>query len=511
MNRESDLSRRSADIRKFFRTTTSHKAVSQFLRDVELEMAEYQTEINKLKIAIHALKHKQNRLKKTAEMYKPLLAPIYAIPLEILKVIFGFFCEKNVLSRSTSPAAIRLSMVCGRWRDIVYSTPGLWSGITVDFISWTRDFHVLNELTERLMKQSGDSSLRLSLKFSGDDFDEGSEREALRPALQSLIQNCERWESVDLTIVPPHFPSSIFSPINGRLPLLTSLTLDGRGEHATWDRPFDYFEISPALRSLCINPYFFDLEEGTVSLPWEQVTSLHMPVSHNSWAFSILSSCPAVEHLEVDQVDVLDDDDSYSGHITSSKVKTLVITSARGQIDVDGVLQHATLDLRYLPITDEQTISLLRMIPMLTSLCIEELSDEQENYIITRPFLDGLAANASLNSLSSTPLVPRPSNLRVVVHAKDLQADTFLETLSSRWLPDPADESEMGIDCLRVVSIVVILESEGKGGQLDDLSCLRDAGMRLSITYGALSELYPDEDGPGVDEGQGDNGGEGTG
>ncbi|KAJ8083130.1 hypothetical protein PM082_008999 [Marasmius tenuissimus] len=44
---ENDIASRSAQIRKFLRTTTSNKTiVSQFLHDVELEMQNYQAEIN---------------------------------------------------------------------------------------------------------------------------------------------------------------------------------------------------------------------------------------------------------------------------------------------------------------------------------------------------------------------------------------------------------------------------------------------------------------------------------
>ncbi|KAF9256030.1 hypothetical protein L218DRAFT_882733, partial [Marasmius fiardii PR-910] len=168
MTRETDLARRATEIRKYFRqtiTNTNKAIVSQYMQDVEAKMDEYKAEIERLQTAIYALQSKQNRLKATTDLYRPLLSPIYSMPSEILTMIFKFFCEENVLSRDRLPAAIRLSMVCGRWRDIARSTASLWSSISIGFATWTKDFHVLNQLTKRFMRQSKNSPLELTLDF----------------------------------------------------------------------------------------------------------------------------------------------------------------------------------------------------------------------------------------------------------------------------------------------------------------------------------------------------------
>ncbi|KAL0570083.1 hypothetical protein V5O48_011877 [Marasmius crinis-equi] len=556
MSPESDLARRSAEIRKFFRTTTSDKAtVSQFLHDVELEIAEHQTEINKLKTTIYALEHKRNRLKRTAERYKALLAPIHAVPPEILATIFEFVCECNLVSRSKLPAAVRLSVVCGRWRDIVCSTPRLWSDVSIDFRSWTKDFHVLNELTERLVKKSGNCPLRLTLILPSDDFDgDQAERQGVHSALRCLVEHCERWESVALRLAPSHFPSSIFGSICGRLPLLTSLSLyRADGDPTNWSSTFNYFDNCPSLRSLRIHPQLFS-DEQQASLPWSQLKSLRILAAFNDEAFSMLSLCPAVEHLELCRVGDLESNVEYSGHVASSDIKTLTITKACEQIEVDGVLQHTTLSgisslvimgdsacinkkdwptwngahlqsflhrsscnitslhFRNLPITDAQMLSVLSMIPSIKSLCIEEFTEERKNRIVSKTFLEGFTVKASLDPSFSVPLVPSLDTLKLVVHAQGLESDSFLEALSSRWLPDRAEAAEMGVHCLCSVTIVV-LEPDGvkENGQLDGLFCFKDAGMRLSITYGTLYDLYPDVYEAGTDEEDGENVGEGTG
>ncbi|KAL0065736.1 hypothetical protein AAF712_007219 [Marasmius tenuissimus] len=470
--RENDLFGRSAEIRRFLRTTPSNRAtVSQFLHDVELELASYHTEINRLKTAIYALETRRDRLERAAERYKSLLSPIHIVPSEILTTIFNFACEWKKLSRDALPDTLRLSMVCGRWRDIIFSTSRLWASIEIDFDEWTTDLYVLKQLSELFIERSKASPLRLSLVLPGDDYSGSpAAKEEILSILRAVFGQCERWKDVALDVVPQDFPSSIFDSIR------------------------------------------------------------------------------AVEHLRLVEVGGLDESNNdHSSHVVNSGVKALRTMSAKVQGDVDGVLKHTTLGglsslriwgergcltdewptwdntcleaflqrsscfitslhLDALPIIDMQVLALLRLIPTITSLCVGELSCEQENRIVTASFLDGLNT-----SLDSVPLAPQLTHLKVRVHAHNLASDAFLKALSSRWLPDPRHARKIGVECLHFVTIVVIVSSEQdqKDGHLDCLDCFKDAGMRLAITYGTFSELYPgvdnedeEEDGEGEEEGE---------
>ncbi|KAJ8083143.1 hypothetical protein PM082_009012 [Marasmius tenuissimus] len=540
MARESDLGRRSTEIRKFFRTTQSNKSVvSQFLVDAEAEIAEYEVEIDRLETAKYALENKRDRLRRTTELYKSLLSPIHSIPTEILTMIFGFACEENILSKSPLPAAVRLSTVCGRWRDIVLSTPKLWCSIFIDFSKWNApdDLHVLNAMTERFICQSKQHPLRLNLEFPIDDFDDGSDMEGAEPALQALIQHCARWQSLSLSIVRASFPYSIFEQIRGRCPLLQSLCM--RTIHLfayldDWDEypPFNYFEVCPSLRHLTLDPRIYPLNKTI--FPWSQVRNLRIETGLPEIALPVLSLCGAAERVELSEIGDVDEEGPYNGHISSCAIKSLAISKAEEQCDVDDVLECSTLSslssleiwgaadsstekwqtwscgnlqdfllrsscvltslhLRCLPITDTQTLSLLRMTPTLESLIIEEFPQNERNRIVTRRFLDGIAADAPPSLLSSTPILPRLARLRLVVHSPGINAKVFLKPLSSRWHPDPEQATEVGVACLRFVNIVVLFEGAiiPDVKPLDGLRCFRSAGMRLVVTYGNVAELYP--------------------
>ncbi|KAK1227528.1 hypothetical protein PQX77_009435 [Marasmius sp. AFHP31] len=545
MTRESDLARRSGEIRKFFRFTTSNKAtVTQFLHDVDIEMKSYHAEINRHRTAIYTIERKRDKLKRTAELYGSLLSPIHNAPSEILTMIFTFACERNALLPSTTPDSLRLSMVCGRWRDIIFSTPNLWASIEVDFDQWTSNFHVLDELLELFIRQSKASPLRLALTLPGADYDGGaSGRDEVLSILRSLVEQCERWEHVMLKTVPHHFPSPIFELIRDRLPLLRSLYLvkhHESGELDEWNHwkqlPFNYFDNCPALRTLHVSPELFEPPEEEIALPWTQIKTLRVSTCFNVTAFPFLALCTSAECFELSEAGgVPAGEADYSNHVVHNRVKIVDVVSAANQGEVDGVLRHVTLGnlsslrisgsrnslvdwptwdstcfetflhrssctitslyLKFLPITDVQTLSLLRMIPTIRSLGIEERMIIRLNRIVTGRFLDGLNASQESPSPSSTPLVPQLTDLKLVVHARHLDSDAFLTVLSSRWLPDP--ELGVGVECLRNVAIVVILSSGGdqdfeRKGRLDCLECFRDAGMQISVTYGTLTQLYPD-------------------
>ncbi|KAJ8083148.1 hypothetical protein PM082_009017 [Marasmius tenuissimus] len=173
-----------------------------------------------------AIEDKREKLKRKAKLYESLLSPIHALPSDVLATIFAHSCEQNILAPFALPPALRISMVCSHWRDISFSTPRMWSHMTINFGLWKEKHRVLHEITDWCMNRSWPSPLRLSLTLPGDEFDEGfPRRHGVLAALKLLVENCERWEHISLSIRPPRFTLSIFDPIRGRLPLLKSLSL----------------------------------------------------------------------------------------------------------------------------------------------------------------------------------------------------------------------------------------------------------------------------------------------
>ncbi|KAF9256031.1 hypothetical protein L218DRAFT_1007917 [Marasmius fiardii PR-910] len=271
----------------------------------------------------------------------PISSIIHSLPSEILTMIFKFFCEKNVLSREQLPAAVRLSMVCGRWRDIANSTPSLWPSISIDFKAWTKDFHVLNQLTEYFMERSNHSPLQLEIKFPETSFDPESDMAPARPAMTALVQNCSHWASVSLGVFCTFPPFNILAPIRGHLPSLRSLSLYRLGDIVDMvGSSTTIFDTCPSLRCLAIEvPVMGHLEE--LDLPRTQIKELDLLDSYSNWAIEFLSRCPEVEQLSFSNVgDVAEGEEDYDGHVISDKVKSAIIR-AEEQCEVDGILRHS--------------------------------------------------------------------------------------------------------------------------------------------------------------------------
>ncbi|KAF9256303.1 hypothetical protein L218DRAFT_881930, partial [Marasmius fiardii PR-910] len=96
------------------------------------DLAVYQTEINKLKVAIHLLETRRDALSVSVARYRSLLSPIYRMPTEILTHIFSFCCDENVISPGYGPPAVMtLSAVCESWREVALTTPRLWSCMSI--------------------------------------------------------------------------------------------------------------------------------------------------------------------------------------------------------------------------------------------------------------------------------------------------------------------------------------------------------------------------------------------
>ncbi|KAG7095863.1 hypothetical protein E1B28_006555 [Marasmius oreades] len=511
-SRDEELARRSSQIRRFFRSTVANKAiVSQFLTDVEVEL-------NRLQAEIYALQNKREQLKTTADLFESLLSPIHAMPLEILSTIFAFCCEKNVLSPSFLPPVVHLSMVCGRWRDVVQSTPSLWSSISIEFDAWSAQTHRLEPLTEQFMQFSKSSPLYLSLKFPFVTVDD---LVPVRPALDAMVRNCERWDRLHL-IYNQFLPVDAFAPIRGCLPALKYLCLNFIGSGQELFTASQLFDTCPSLRSLKLQrvPLESEDEDGSPHLPWNHIKKLHIHTAFSGDAFPILALCREVEHLKLTDVGgVSDGGEGYSGHIVTNSIKFLTVVG-EAQDDLDDILRHATLkgltsldiaieqsdpairltwdgshmrdfflrsscsltSLRlHIPFTDRQALSVLQMVPTLKSLCIEEFSDKKGNLTITDAFLNDIAVNASLTSASATPILPKLNELKLKIHKDDINSHSLVKLLSSRCFPS---NFCVDVECLQSVEIVVFKSKEHpEERSFDDLHCFGDAGMRLSITY----------------------------
>ncbi|THU86352.1 hypothetical protein K435DRAFT_868364 [Dendrothele bispora CBS 962.96] len=190
----------------------------------------------------------------------------------------------------------------------------------------------------------------------------------------------------------------------------------------------------------------------------------------------------------------------YRGHTLAPLVPLVLQTqalSARGSPSA-----HPSLSLRSgfmltslcidSPITPSECLSLLRLFPDLRELEIREPSSDPEFEgldfpwkIITDGFLNGLRTSYSTDSLfknrTTIPCIPRLLHLSLHVTKPTFEPETLDEMVRSRWIPDPAFSSEIGIDCLRSIKLIGDERATEEPLVYKSLMELENFGLRVEI------------------------------
>ncbi|KAL0065883.1 hypothetical protein AAF712_007187 [Marasmius tenuissimus] len=135
-----------------------------------------------------------------------------------------------------------------------------------------------------------------------------------------------------------------------------------------------------------------------------------------------------------------------------------------------------SLSLVWLPITDQQTIDLLELMPTLTSLEIVERETNAPNVIITGKFTRRLVVDSQ-----TSPFLPFLTKIMLAMQTKGLVEQDLLDVISSRWNPDPIQARESGVECLRSVGITVTGKHTGQDS-LSSLARFKAEGLQLNVT-----------------------------
>jgi hypothetical protein len=181
----------------------SPNEVKKIIFDAEQEMAKYDAEIGRLKNAIIALENCKIELDAYTKELKWLLSPIRRLPMEVLsQIMCGYTTspfEDSVRIRferdRVDAPPIVLAQVCKHWRSVAMTTPHLWSRIDLHLKSGT-----IVDDEERRKAVSSVLSLSKSCPLSVMIFEDygSKERGTLHPALQGILQESYRWESLVL-------------------------------------------------------------------------------------------------------------------------------------------------------------------------------------------------------------------------------------------------------------------------------------------------------------------------
>ncbi|KAF8175788.1 hypothetical protein BJ912DRAFT_1134087 [Pholiota molesta] len=212
---------------------------------------------------------------------KPLWKPaaprscLSQLPPEIMGEIFARACHATTHNfhsdtrRHLRTTPFILGHVCTDWREIVWSTPHIWSHLAL--VLSTTLYETQMVLLRDWLGRSGVCPLHISLLF-GDEHD-WSDR-IPNELIEMLVETSHRWRSIYF-VLPEAWYSGL-AKIESKLPLLVEASTQPLwsdcGLPSASRKHFTLLQSAPALKDMRLNGYYL----AGVQIPWAQLTSIKM-------------------------------------------------------------------------------------------------------------------------------------------------------------------------------------------------------------------------------------------
>ncbi|KAF8994789.1 hypothetical protein BDQ17DRAFT_1366368 [Cyathus striatus] len=220
------------------------------------------------------------------------------VPYDILREIFITACSVNfddrqqLLKQATSDP-LTLGSVCRTWRNVTTTTPNLWSSI---FLIHSPSHPTLKlGLLDLYLTNSKNFPLSIWFDVGGLGPRPQLPFGQVLSAFEKLIRHCERWEHLDIYIIPDQEGEfrKLLGNVKGRIPLLRSLHI----RRPTQISNMDMLLSAPRLQTFSTsstNRYSID----SLKLRWDQLVSLQICVSRKD-AVQTFASCQTLEHCHL--------------------------------------------------------------------------------------------------------------------------------------------------------------------------------------------------------------------
>ncbi|KAK7029493.1 hypothetical protein VNI00_014526 [Paramarasmius palmivorus] len=257
-------------------TESQTNIILDALRSLSSQLEEIQRTIFNWEGTMADLKEQRDAITLKISQYQRILNPIRTVPDHVLRSIFRYYVDANVLIQdSLDPShdtAWKLGQVCYLWRQVVLSSPSLWSDVTIRLPSALEYGLALERMQKRLtthLSRAKGSPLTISLNTEC----------TLRPAIPFMAIIASHSENIiDLCLMPKEDNLSVIhsmsSMVMGLLPLLQRLTVDfgtSTQRYLPLVYPFsDGFSIAPQLREVTIFGDYSNLP-SLLELPWDQI------------------------------------------------------------------------------------------------------------------------------------------------------------------------------------------------------------------------------------------------
>ncbi len=291
---------------------------------LEGQLPVYDTLIDRLNTAVEELETYRATIQRVSKEFSSTLAPIRHLPSDVLRSIFRETQSQNPVGQSLyyhrptirfMHGTLTLGQVCASWRDIVVSSPELWSHIRITFPSFTVDNTALSPLLKAILPLSG--QLPLEIRFISD---RNTTTDKAIEAFSLLLGERRRWRSASLKLSFDSLQQLRAS--NGKLAYLESLILMTPNPPME-TRVFppgdvsDVFIDAPSLRKVVLH----EVECGSFAFPSQ--------LTHLAASFTAIHNLHTLSLLEELHLGERHDDIAFHHRITLPKVRRLSVSSLK--------------------------------------------------------------------------------------------------------------------------------------------------------------------------------------
>ncbi|KAE9411379.1 hypothetical protein BT96DRAFT_911971 [Gymnopus androsaceus JB14] len=462
-------------------------------------------------------------------------APIRWLPNEIFTLIFELVCvgPANLQKiQGDAPPVLQLSAVCSHWRSVLQSAPSFWTDMDVWFDAEGNIPRF--ETVQLFLDQSKEKLLTLSIRF-----DHGGDAIQLQkilghPAFLAIASQAHRWEFLELTGQWPEDLCILRAPVISSCPELETLQLfefdecnDGfflgfvsmpklthlPGEyfhplHPTQDIPWHQLtrvgldammHDVPRLVELCGNLLELDIH---LDPHWEiDIPHLHTSTAHQNLEClcimlgSLNPDDPETDTLEqllatlsfpsLTELEIINDDEPPDQ-------KQTVVRCSFGMLDnlineCSSTLEELTL--HNISISDSDLIALLRNLPSLTSISIQDphIASASTPVNVICPL--STAFIESLRVKTNPVLLPNLERISLLIR-KEFDEKTLVRMINSRWSlhedSDDEDEDEdVEINFLYFAAVRIQLPGVDLE-KLGPLKAMKEEGLEISVKTGMV-------------------------
>ncbi|KAF9457773.1 hypothetical protein BDZ94DRAFT_1326013 [Collybia nuda] len=288
---------------------------------------------------------RRDLLLKRIKRYRVALAPLKALPPELLNYIFLFAVDRSIslpLRRHSSLVPWNISYVCSSWRQIALAEPRLWTDIAIDY---SHKNHLrLNSIGNYIISRSRDFGISLlcteDAPMVGGHAPEAlvSQRELIAKYATRVIQLTMETSKASLV------PYLATSPL--QFSWLESLIVSIRGRYIfndiLTDRLITLFSNTPSLRKIKLYAFMqYRLLPDLFLVPWGQITDLllrQVIMSHHT-TLALLQQCTNLTNCTLTLGDnsdpVLENPPEDVNPITIPHLRSLTL-----QIDITKLAVH---------------------------------------------------------------------------------------------------------------------------------------------------------------------------